>query len=365
MKPMNKSRKPRPLGNKINKLAIALNKASIVKSKIKKKRIVKDKYKEVQKHAYLKLLAEPFLSQSCRLPLYYMGDTHIFKRTLNYSFALTANTNTFIHIQPDRIIDKTGVATPLLVDNTPTYNPSTGQTIGVNGVSVVPVLNLDIANINNLRIVACGVKIWVTDSALNLKGTMYAAVFQDFCSSVNDNAATIIPQNLYLQSYIIKHPQHVELTLNPDICVEYRRLVADETLFASSPIQSYAGAKLASTCSQLAAVIVGASTTSTVNIQMIYHFEATVDPNGQLADENLQRTSCLIHPFEANTYLAQTKMKELRVNKLSLAYAHAHANVIRLSNTKVLKDVDLEQMFADPVFTPHKGETVQQHFFEQ
>jgi len=292
---------------------------------------------------YASLLSEPFISEPSKLPKYYMGDTFCFKRVVNYSLLLSANAsgNCFVMLEPECFGDNTINLTPLLVDNTPTYSPTTGQTVSTSPVALSASLNLNLLNIENIRLVSAGAKFWVTDSALNLKGSMYAtsvanpAYTLNFGSGVG--AAVDSPQNKMTLTYLVKTPNHVETALVPEASIEYRWLPASIASFDSPHLALYQASKLGTIPVQMercVVIIVGAPTTATLNIQMVYHFEVTVDSNGEYA-EFTSRGNCLTDPFEVITGLAQDKSIQLKVIKQSESLGHAHATSAVAANIPI------------------------------
>jgi len=298
---------------RINKQTIA---DALVEVKNAEKQIEKEKVTKITRHTYAQLLLNPFSTISSKLPKYSMGRTFSFRRVLQYTQALPNTNGCFIFIEPDNYASTAFSNSILLVDNGATYNPVTGTTTALPAIPVSASLNLNIANIDEIRLVACGARVWITDSALNLKGNLVAGVTATTWMPLASDSSTAAPQGIYTLPYLLKMDHVTAPLASPDIGIVYNYRQRSFATMQGHPVQTGLGTNPCTT-DRVAMIATGFGATATLNVQIALHFECTVDPNGEYAEFPTYH-NCTADPWDVISILSADPSNFLRTSKVSL-----------------------------------------------
>jgi hypothetical protein len=238
------------------------------------------------KHDYAGLLTNPTRTLSTKVPKFSMGRSFAFRRVVGYTTPLTNTNGAFIHFIPESIGSTLALTTPFLFDNQATYNPTTGASVAIVPIVTNTQFNLNVNNVDNIRVVAAGLKMWVTDSALNLKGNMYAMVESTPFSELNTGSATNAPQAAHPLTYV-QRAEHIDAPIchsSEGIIYNWRPRSTDS--FEPYPLNNYATLRANSQASidKFTCILTGFPATATLNVLLYYHFEVTPDVNGEYAE---------------------------------------------------------------------------------
>jgi hypothetical protein len=292
------------------------------------------KIDQLRRHAFSRLLVNPFSSATAKIPKYSMGRTFTFRRILSYTQALTNTNGCFVFFEPDQYANTAATNTPLLVDNQATYNPTTGATTAIAGVSLTTALGLNSDNIDQIRVVACGMRLWITDSPLNMKGNLYGGVTATTHYALSAGGATAVPQGIYTLPYLLKM-DHVNTPLkDPDLGLVYN--YRQRGIMSIEGHSLTAGFTANTTTDRFVAIATGFANTAVLNIQIAYHFEVTVDPNGEYAEFASYHTST-VDPFDVVSVLSSDPGVFLRTGRMS--EEDTVSNEVSVYSTEKLKDL--------------------------
>lgn len=256
------------------------------------------------KNYYAQLLVNPFMETSSKLPKYNLGKSFAFHRRVNLTIPLPNANGCFVFFEPNNYTTTAnyiGNYSPLLVDNGPTYNPTTGATNAIAPIDLSALLNLATTNVDVVRIVACGLYMWVTDTPINLKGTIYAGVQATAFQPLTVAAPTLAPQLQYTTAYInrLDHITVPVTSSNVGVRYCYRPRSMTDIMGKVAGTQT----PVYETSDRFVATLVGLGPTASLNIALSYHFEATLDPNGDYAEFG-NYLSATGDPFDAVSILS-------------------------------------------------------------
>jgi hypothetical protein len=272
-------------------------------------------------HEYAKSLVAPYSYRGVKVPKYNMGKSMTYWRTVKRTFAPNASGEAFLYFVPMNFNASSGTNVPLLIDNTNTYSSSTGQTVAVAPQDVRPDLNLLDANIDSIRVVSCGLRLWVVDSALNLTGDILACRKQQYATATQVGSSYVVPQTTFLASYCLSN-EYIEFPVKSGSGLVYNWRPVTNTDIQP---QRLAGFGIGSNVEQLAVILTKIASTSTIYVEFTYNYELTPDVNGAFSTLQTDYCSSLTDPLDVITVLGADCSLFLREDRIEVgSTAHEH-----------------------------------------
>jgi len=251
----------------------------------KHKRLVKrdNHIESATRHSYLRALIDPFNSDTAKIPGQGWGKTFSYKRTYNTSFTPNSNGDAFLLFRPQSVGSSTGVVTPLLIDNTATYSPTTGQTTAVMGTPTASQLGWNSNDVKAAQVVAAGLRVTFENASTTLqpKGKIFCMREAELSSNINSSSAYSAPQTEHLVSYIIASKEHRDYKNSNNFALEYTyRPLCSQNLHMAWNTASAMTPASNSISDEFVAVFTRFETTTTIFVELYYIFECIVEPEG-------------------------------------------------------------------------------------
>ncbi len=280
--------------NKTNKKVIKAVRKKVKELGIRPTKAMKIMHRaeKAMTHRYIAQLINPFNENTtAKIPgsgIHGQTFTHV--KTYYTSFKPNAAGNAFLSYIPLSIGIDTGAQTPLLIDNTATYSPTTGQ---ASGTPVVPVtgaisqLGWKSGDVRTNSLVSAGMRIYFENlgTTLQPQGRVYCMRESD--ASGYNSTPEYLPQTEHTISYIIAAKEHHDFKNANYYQVEYvwhptNKQAISMTGRGNNPNQylylpSSSGAI---PYDEFTCVFSAFSPDTTINIEIYHTYECVVDPNG-------------------------------------------------------------------------------------
>lgn len=161
----------------------------------------------VKYHKYFNILMNPFSQLKCGIPdSARYGKTYCFQRMYINSYQTNVNGNMLMQWKPRYISNTSANLGPLFVDNSPTYDPNTGnaQASSPGAANLCVELGYNSADVKNVSLVAAGMRIYFENPAtvLQPKGRIYIAKEVEQAGGFNN------PANTHKLSFVTSNKEH-------------------------------------------------------------------------------------------------------------------------------------------------------------
>lgn len=232
--------------------------------------------------SYIPVLMDPFKCSTGKMPRSSRyGPTYSFKKTYFTNFSPNLNGDAFLQWIPNSIGPTTGTRTPLLIDNTATYSPTTGQTTGVTPQNLLSILGWNTADVKTINVVSAGLRIYIENPSTTLqpKGRMYSVREVEPRDGFVTTGILTEPQNEHTLSYIISAKNHHDFKNNNYLAWEY---VYSPRSFSDFNMKNGNSNLLAAPThtDEHTIVFTRFETTAVIFVELYYIFECTVEPEG-------------------------------------------------------------------------------------
>ena len=244
--------------------------------------------KQARNHKYYNVLMNPFSQDKCGIPnSARYGKTYTFQRMAILTFQPNANGDMFLQWKP-RAVDRTAIVdrSPLLVDNSATYNPQTGNTVLIAPQFIASTTGWNATDVKSVSLVSAGLRIYFENPATTLqpKGRIFCAKEVEVATPYT---TTNVPQNSHTLSFVTSNKEHRDFKNSNNTQIEFVYVPSSSVhlgMVASDQAISEAERWTYDPSDEFTAIFTRFDPATQIFVELYYTYEAVVVAGGAFRD---------------------------------------------------------------------------------